>query len=103
MRARMRLTIVLDTLENLRRGGRADGFIAIVDRMARALNIKPVINVVDGQLRLLGAARSFPPVKSSHQPSYRLDELAHRNRASDLLLCTCSLLCSSQPTRSAGC
>lgn len=27
--------------------------------MTRALNIKPVINVVDGQLRLLSAARSF--------------------------------------------
>jgi fatty acid-binding protein DegV len=37
MRARTRLTIVLDTLENLRRGGRADGFIAIVDRMTRAI------------------------------------------------------------------
>jgi DegV family protein with EDD domain len=59
MRARMRLMIVLDTLENLRRGGRADGFIAVVDRMTRALNIKAVINVVEGQLRLLGAARSF--------------------------------------------
>ncbi len=58
-RARMRLMIVLDTLENLRRGGRADGFIAIADRMTRALNIKAIINVVDGQLRLLGAARSF--------------------------------------------
>jgi DegV family protein with EDD domain len=59
IRARMRLAIVLDTLENLRRGGRADGFIAIAERMTRALNIKLVINVVDGQLRLLGAARSF--------------------------------------------
>ncbi len=59
MQARMRFTIVLDTLENLRRGGRADAFIAAVDRMARALNIKAVINVVEGQLRLLGAARSF--------------------------------------------
>jgi DegV family protein with EDD domain len=59
VRARMRLMIVLDTLENLRRGGRADAFIAAVDRMTRALNIKVVINVVDGQLRLLGAARSF--------------------------------------------
>lgn len=59
MRARMRLTVVLDTLENLRRGGRADAFIAIVDRMTQALNIKPVVNVVEGQLRLLGAARSF--------------------------------------------
>ena len=59
IRTRMRLTIVLDTLENLRRGGRADGFIAVVDRMTRALDIKPIINVVRGQLRLMGAARSF--------------------------------------------
>jgi DegV family protein with EDD domain len=59
LRERVRVTIVLDTLENLRRGGRADGFIAIVDRMARVLNIKPVLNVVDGQLRLMSAARSF--------------------------------------------
>jgi DegV family protein with EDD domain len=59
MQARMRFTIVLDTLENLRRGGRADGFIAVVDRMTRALDIKPIINLVRGQLRLMGAARSF--------------------------------------------
>lgn len=59
LQARMRLTIVLDTLENLRRGGRADGFIAVAERMTRALNIKPVISMVEGQLRLLGAARSF--------------------------------------------
>jgi DegV family protein with EDD domain len=59
LRARMSVTVVLDTLENLRRGGRADGFIAIVDRMTRALNIKPIVNLVEGQLRLLGAARSF--------------------------------------------
>lgn len=59
LRARMRLLIVLDTLENLRRGGRADGFIAIVDRMTRAFNIKAIISLVEGQLRLLGAARSF--------------------------------------------
>lgn len=56
---RMRLAIVLDTLENLRRGGRANGFISIVDRMTQALNIKAIINLVDGQLRLMGAARSF--------------------------------------------
>ena len=59
MRARMRVLIVLDTLENLRRGGRADSFIPIVDRMTRALNIKVIINLVDGQLQLMGAARSL--------------------------------------------
>lgn len=59
LRARIHLTILLDTLENLRRGGRADGFIAAVDHMTRVLNIKPLINMVDGQLRLAGAVRSF--------------------------------------------
>lgn len=59
LQERMRITIVLDTLENLRRGGRADAFIPIVDRMTQALNIKAIANVVDGQLRLMGAARSL--------------------------------------------
>jgi len=59
MRARVSVTIVLDTLENLRRGGRADRFMPIVDRMTRALNIKPVVNLVEGQLRLMTTARSF--------------------------------------------
>jgi DegV family protein with EDD domain len=59
LRARMRLLIVLDTLENLRLGGRADGFVAIAEQMTRLLNIKIIINMVEGQLRLLGAARSF--------------------------------------------
>ncbi len=58
LRARMSLLIILDTLEYLRRGGRADAFVAVAERMTRALNIKVIINTVDGQLRLLTAARS---------------------------------------------
>jgi DegV family protein with EDD domain len=58
-RDRMRVLILLDTLESLRLGGRADTFIAVADRMTRALNIKVLINVVEGQLSLLSAARSF--------------------------------------------
>jgi len=59
LQARLRLTIVLDTIENLRRGGRADGFIAIAGRMTQALDIKLIVNLIEGRLRLLGAARSF--------------------------------------------
>lgn len=59
LRERMRLMLVLDTLENLRRGGRADAFIAVAERMTRALNIKVTVNLVEGQLRLMGATRSF--------------------------------------------
>jgi DegV family protein with EDD domain len=86
---RMRLTIILDTLENLRRGGRADSFIAVADRMTRALNIKVIINMTEGQLRLLSAARSF---RSSLQrvlslvermgPLEHLDVVHTRNRDS---------------------
>jgi DegV family protein with EDD domain len=59
LRARTRLLIILDTLEYLKQGGRAAAFIAVASRMTRALNIKVIINVMDGQLRLLGAVRSF--------------------------------------------
>ena len=58
-RRRVRFFVVLDTLENLRRGGRADAFIGVLDRMTRMLNIKIILNVVDGEIHLLGAARSF--------------------------------------------
>jgi DegV family protein with EDD domain len=59
LRSRMRVLIVLDTLESLRLGGRADAFIAVAERMTRALNIKVLVNVVEGQIKLMGAARSF--------------------------------------------
>jgi DegV family protein with EDD domain len=59
LRERMSIQLVLDTLENLRRGGRADSFIRVAERMTRALNIKVIINVVEGQLHLASAARSF--------------------------------------------
>ena len=59
LRARTHVHIVLDTLENLKNGGRANTFIAIAERTARALDVKPIINLVEGQLRLLGAVRSF--------------------------------------------
>jgi DegV family protein with EDD domain len=58
-RDRTRVLILLDTLESLRLGGRADAFIAVADRMTRALNVKVLINMVEGQLSLLSAARSF--------------------------------------------
>jgi DegV family protein with EDD domain len=59
LRRRSHLLIVLDTLEYLRHGGRADAFMAVADRMTQALNIRVIINLVEGQLRLLSAARSF--------------------------------------------
>lgn len=59
LRDRTRWLIVLDTLENLRHGGRAAASISVVERMTRVLDIKMIMNLVEGQLRLLSAARSF--------------------------------------------
>ena len=56
---RTHLLIQLDTLEALRRGGRAAKLMPIVDRIVQALNIKPILNIRDGELSLLGAARSY--------------------------------------------
>jgi DegV family protein with EDD domain len=58
IRARTRFLIALDTIEYLRRGGRADQVMPILERVVRFLNIKPVLDVVDGHLSLLGASRS---------------------------------------------
>jgi len=59
LRSRLQLTIVLDTLDSLRRGGRADAFIAVAERMTQLLNIKAIVNFVEGRVQLLSAARSF--------------------------------------------
>ena len=59
LRSRLHLTIVLDTLDSLRQGGRADAFIAMADRMTQLLNIKAIVNFVEGRVQLLTAARSF--------------------------------------------
>ncbi|MFO7743580.1 MAG: DegV family protein [Anaerolineae bacterium] len=59
IRSRIRHAVVLDTLESVRRGGRADSFIAIVDRMTRMLDIKPIVGFDEGRLQLMGVARSF--------------------------------------------
>lgn len=58
-RSRVHLMVVLDTLDSVRRGGRADAFIAGISRVARTLNIKPIVNFVEGRLQLVGIARSF--------------------------------------------
>jgi DegV family protein with EDD domain len=59
LRSRTSLVAVLDTLKYIKRGGRVDGFIAAAERMATALDIKLIINLVDGQLRPSGVARSL--------------------------------------------
>lgn len=51
---KIRVVALLDTLEYLKRGGRISKTVAFAGGL---LNIKPVVAVVDGEIRMLGKAR----------------------------------------------
>ena len=53
-RKQVRLYAVVDTLEYLKKGGRLNSAVALVGGL---LNIKPVICVEDGEIKVLGTAR----------------------------------------------
>ena len=59
VRSRVSIQLVLDTLSYLRRGGRADRFISVVDKAARALSIKPIIVFSEGEMKLSGLSRTW--------------------------------------------
>jgi DegV family protein with EDD domain len=58
IRARTSMLFALDTLEWVRRGGRLDRLMPVIDRVASALRVKPIIEMCDGEFRFLGVARS---------------------------------------------
>ncbi len=58
LRTRTSIIFVLDTLEWVRRGGRLDRIIPIIDRVARTLRVKPVLEMTNGEFRLVGITRS---------------------------------------------
>jgi DegV family protein with EDD domain len=59
VRERTRLLILLDTIEYIHRGGRADVMVPLLSRVTKVLQIRPVLNMVDGQLGLQGLVRSY--------------------------------------------
>lgn len=58
LRERTSIIFVLDTLEWVRRGGRLDRIIPLVDKVARTLRVKPVLEMCNGEFRLVAIARS---------------------------------------------
>ncbi|MBC7225348.1 MAG: DegV family protein [Anaerolineae bacterium] len=59
LQTRIHILILLDTVEYLERGGRAAALMPLVKRVARALSIKPILNLVEGELKLVSAVRSY--------------------------------------------
>jgi DegV family protein with EDD domain len=58
LRARTSILFALDTLEWVRRGGRLDLIMPVIERLTAALRVKPIIEMSDGEFRFLGVARS---------------------------------------------
>lgn len=58
LRRRTHFVIALDQVENLRRGGRVAKLMPIIERFMQTLNLKPMLNIVEGEVKLLGVARS---------------------------------------------
>jgi DegV family protein with EDD domain len=59
MRHRTSVLFVLDTVEWARRGGRVQRILPLIDRVARTFNVKPIVELIDGEMRLLGVSRSY--------------------------------------------
>jgi DegV family protein with EDD domain len=55
---RTRFYAALDTIENVRKGGRLSRLMPIMDRLMRVFDLKIVLVMADGELSLVGAARS---------------------------------------------
>jgi DegV family protein with EDD domain len=53
------LYLVLDTIEYIRRGGRADALMPVLSRVTHMLKIKPVLALVEGRLSLHSLSRSY--------------------------------------------
>ncbi len=60
LRVRTSVIFVLDTLEWVRRGGRLDRIIPLIDRVARTLRVKPVLEMCNGEFRLVGGGALDP-------------------------------------------
>ena len=58
MARRTRLLALLDTIENVRRGGRVDKLMPLLGRLMQVFDIKPMLTMVDGELKLVGISRS---------------------------------------------
>ena len=58
IRDRTHVTILLDTLEYLERGGRASRAMPTIKKAVSVLSIKPILTMTEGELKLMGVARS---------------------------------------------
>ena len=74
-KGRIRLYAVLDTLEYLKKGGRISAAVAIAGEM---LSIKPIISVIDGEVKVVGKAMG------ARKGNIMLKNMVSKTQGSDL-------------------
>ena len=74
---RTSVIFALNTIEWVRRGGRLNRIMPLIDRVARTLNVKPILEVTDGEFHLLGIARSTKGVLQRLEDEARIRLPAH--------------------------
>jgi DegV family protein with EDD domain len=89
MRERTEIFLVMDTIEYLKMGGRANAIIPILSKLMQFLQVKPIIRFIEGEIKLIGQARTFPAalkrveqLMKEFQPFERL-AVAHTHRLVD--------------------
>ncbi len=70
LRRRLRLYILLNSVEQVKRGGRLSRVMVFIDRAAKVFDIKPILTMEKGEFRFHSVVRSF------RQGVRRLSELA---------------------------
>jgi DegV family protein with EDD domain len=68
---RTSVLFVLDTLDWVRRGGRLDRVMPLIEKVTQTLRVKPVLELMNGEFRLLGV------VRSSRSSLQRIEEEMH--------------------------
>ncbi len=58
-RASVQMPILLNTVEWIRKGGRADRAMPMLEKVLRVFDIKPIITLVDGEVKIIGTVRSY--------------------------------------------
>jgi len=59
MQDRIHMFALVDTVEYLQRGGRVDGVISVIKHVVRVFNIKPLLELRNGEVKPLGVVNSL--------------------------------------------
>jgi len=101
VRARTQVIILLDSIEYIRRGGRADRLMPVIGRVANILRVKPLLYLDEGRLSLKRLVRSHEGGLARIEAEVQASGV-ERAGWSTLRLYTCGLYCARARSRAGS-